>query len=354
MTAKLQRIIVSRTDAIGDVVLTLPLVGLLRRELGCEVIFLGKRYTQPVVACCPDVARFVDWENLCRTGSLDASEEEAAPSKPVSSRQVAEALRQLEADAIIHVLPNRAVARAARRAKIPIRIGTSHRIFHWPTCNRVVRLSRRRSNLHEAQLNLLLADPLLGDRCRLSLDEVRALMHFVPPVASPAMRHLLDPGRFNLVLHPKSNGSAREWPLNHYLRMVDDLPLEKFKIFVCGTADEGKQAAPLAMSSDVVNLCGQFSLEEYIAFLGIVDGIVACSTGPLHLTAAAGRHAVGLYTSRRPMHSGRWAPLGPHVHIFDSKRVCPGCDEPKNCLCMADIDSADVASALCSLPKLDN
>jgi hypothetical protein len=64
------------------------------------------------------------------------------------------------AAAIVHVFPRPQIARAARH--IPIRIGTYSRGYHWWTCNRLVRLHRKNSSLHEIELNLALLQPLLS------------------------------------------------------------------------------------------------------------------------------------------------------------------------------------------------
>ena len=45
--------LVSRTDAIGDVVLTLPVAGRLKQLFpGCRVVLIGRTYTAPVAAAC--------------------------------------------------------------------------------------------------------------------------------------------------------------------------------------------------------------------------------------------------------------------------------------------------------------
>ena len=48
--------LLSRTDSIGDVVLTLPMCGWLKQHIpGARIIFLGKTYTKAIIECCPDV-----------------------------------------------------------------------------------------------------------------------------------------------------------------------------------------------------------------------------------------------------------------------------------------------------------
>ena len=60
-----EKIIISRTDAIGDVVLTLPLAVYLKQQKpGCEIIFLGRNYTKPIVELCPAVDIFISWDDI--------------------------------------------------------------------------------------------------------------------------------------------------------------------------------------------------------------------------------------------------------------------------------------------------
>jgi heptosyltransferase-3 len=62
---KNKTIIISRTDSIGDVVLTLPMAGLIKKFYPqSKVIFLGKTYTEPVVALSKHVDEFINWDEL--------------------------------------------------------------------------------------------------------------------------------------------------------------------------------------------------------------------------------------------------------------------------------------------------
>ncbi len=161
--------LVARTDAIGDVVLTLPVAGQLKRQFpGCQVVLIGRSYTAAVAAACPWVDEFLAFDAL----------ETLPPATQLKQ------LGSYQAAAIIHVFPNKALARLAQKVGIPIRIGTRNRLFHWLTCNRLVALSRRHSPLHEAQLNLQLLRPL-GYAAALALPAVSELVRLVPVVALP-------------------------------------------------------------------------------------------------------------------------------------------------------------------------
>ena len=342
-----QTFLVSRTDAIGDVVLTLPVAGALKRGFpGCRVVFIGRRYTAAVVAACPWVDDF-----------LDADELFALPA----AAQVA-TLCGYGAAALLHVFPNRKLAYLGKKANIPLRIGTRSRWFHWLTCNRLVALSRRHSPLHEAQLNLALLTPLLP-----APTPALAALAATPSLTAPeplatAWRQLLlvrRPGQLNIVLHPRSRGHGREWGLDNFGHLVRRLHQAGHRVFVTGTAAEGQELAdwlPAHAQYLAADLTGQFSLPQFIAFLALVDGLVASGTGPLHLAAALGRHALGLFPPIRPMHPGRWAPLGPHADylVFD-KPNCADCRaQPAACACIKALTPALVAARVLAWQPLVN
>jgi len=331
--------LVSRTDAIGDVVLTLPVAGWLKQQHpGCRVVLLGRAYTAAVAAACPWVDEFLNVDEL---GQLAEKEQLAQ-------------LRHLEATAILHVFPNKWLARLARQAGIPVRIGTRNRVFHWLTCNRLVALSRRHSPLHETQLNLALLAPL-GYQTPLALPAVAELVRLqaAAPLRPEFQRLLAErrPGQLNVILHPRSRGSAREWGLAHFGQLARLLHAAGHRVFISGTAAEGAELADwLREHADFLaaDLTGQLALPEFIAFIAAADGLVAGSTGPLHLAAALGRHALGLYPPIRPMHPGRWGPLGPHAGylVFD-RPDCQDCRAaPAACTCIKAIAAATVAAQI--------
>ncbi|QKG57781.1 glycosyltransferase family 9 protein [Hymenobacter sp. BRD128] len=331
--------LVSRTDAIGDVVLTLPVAGWLKRyHPGCRVVLIGRAYTAAVAAACPWVDDFLNVDALWQL-----------PEKDQLAR-----LQSQAATAIIHVLPNKRLARLAKLARIPTRIGTRNRLFHWLTCTQLVALSRRHSPLHEAQLNLQLL-ALLGYTTPLGLATIARLVRLqAAALLRPGFQQLLAarrPGQLNIILHPRSRGSAREWGLAHFGQLVRLLHAAGHRVFVSGTQAEGEELAEWLREHTpfiTADLTGQLALPEFIAFIAAADGLVAGSTGPLHLAAALGRHALGLYPPIRPMHPGRWGPLGPHAEylVFD-RPDCQDCRaQPTACTCIRAIEAATVAARI--------
>ena len=330
--SEFKTIIISRTDSIGDVVLTLPVAHVLKKKFpGCRIIFLGKTYTKPVLECCSSVDEILCWDELLKL-------EENEQVKIFSS---------LKADCIIHVFPNKQVATLAKRCGIPIRIGTSHRLFHWFTCNKLPNFTRKNSELHEAQLNFKLLRPL-GIEGEFPLSEISSYFDLtrVRPLDAELIT-LIDPKRTNIILHPKSRGSAVEWGLSNFVKLVDILPKERFKVFITGTKEEGELIGNnFSNHPDVTNLGGKLSLTELISFINNCDALVAASTGPLHLAAVLGKKAVGIYPSVRPIHPGRWAPVGKRASVLVSKKSCAKCGKGEHCDCLSSVTPQEVAAVL--------
>jgi len=296
-----KNIIISRTDSIGDVVLTVPMAGFLKKRFpDCKIYFLGKSYTQPVIAKSSFIDTFINWDEI----------------QGQSTDEQVDFFSSLNADSIIHVFPNKQVAKIAKKAGIKERIGTSHRLFHIYTCNKRVNFSRRKSNLHEAQLNLKLLSPF-GINLIPSFDEITECYGFNKPAEANSVIHLLKDDKFNLIIHPKSKGSAVEWGMKNFQELMKILPEDGFEIFITGTKEEGKLVSTyIPKQSNIHDVTGKMSLSELINFIASADGLLAASTGPLHLAASNGINAIGLYSTAKPIHPGRWQPIGRKAQVI--------------------------------------
>ncbi len=326
------RIVISRTDNLGDVILTLPLAGFFKEQNPeNSIFFIGKNYTQAVIESSVYVDTFLAKEAILANPYL---------------------LAQENADAILFVFPDLDIAKIAKKARIPIRIGTSHRWWHWWYCNKRVRFSRKNSNLHEAQLNFKLLEGL-----DLFLEPNFGLIQDWYGLKAPALpenlQNLLSKEQFNIILHPKSKGSAREWHLDSYFALAKQNPDKQF--FITGTQAEGElisvQKPQIFELPNVKNLTGKLTLKELIAFIGAVEGIVACSTGPLHIAAALGKYALGIYPPIRPMHPRRWQPIGKKAKLLVLEKECSSCRKSNFCTCINAISVAEVSQEIAKWQK---
>lgn len=288
-----KHILISRTDGIGDVILTLPMAKHIKDAFPeVKVSFLGRSYTQAVIEGCLFVDTYLNWDEL----------------EKLPSEQAVKRLQELQIDTVLHVFPRKEVVELAKNAKIGTRVATARRWHTFSRVNKPLWYSRKKSNLHESQLNLKMLSAL-GIRPDLSLEAIADSYGLSAPEVELPPLEFLD-AETKIILHPMSHGSALEWPLEKYAELAGKLVDEGIAVAISGTQKERDRMEPYFEWDRFTDLGGKLSLPQLIAVIGKADVLVAASTGPLHIAAALQKFALGLYTPKRPLHPGRWMPVG--------------------------------------------
>ena len=329
-----KHIVISRTDSIGDVLLTLPVVAWLKSTYpSCHITFLCRNYTAPIVRCYQGIDEIMTLEMI--------------EALPLQSRVAY--ISEQRFDTVIHVFPRKELASLFKKAKVPNRIGTSHRGFHLLTCTIRPSFSRRRSNAHEAQLNFELLRPL-GLEKTPDFDQLNAwTKHLViPEMPLPeSIQQALNAANESVVLHPKSQGSAREWPIENYIELANQLVIENKTVFFTGTENEGILFRHLLPNdAQIIDTTGKLSIEQLLFLLSKSNALVACSTGPLHIAGFLGKRAIGLFSPKIPIHPGRWKALGARSIALVYDADCKTCKAKKPCDCIERITVNTVLSHL--------
>ena len=329
-----QTIAISRTDSIGDVVLTLPICVWLKKHFPeIKIIFIGSTYTLPIIKCLPEVDEVIDWKTI--------------EELPVQSR--ISFIQSIRIDIFIHVFPKKEIASLAKKAGIPYRIGTSHRPFHFLTCNIRPNFTRKKSDLHESQLNFELLRPL-GINHIPTLEEISEWMTSfqAPNIQLPEdLISFLNLNEKTIILHPKSQGSALEWGMKNYTALAHSLLESNFSVVFTGTEKEGLLFRNMIPKHpNCFDSTGKLSLDQLIVLIKKSTGLVACSTGPLHISGILGKTTCGLFSPRKPIHPGRWKALGKNVNIFTNDDNCPICAKKKPCRCIEEIEVSVILNTL--------
>ncbi|PCJ58445.1 MAG: glycosyl transferase family 9 [Planctomycetota bacterium] len=285
---------ISRTDSIGDVVLTLPLAGFLKeKDPNATIIFLGKNYTKPIVENASFVDRFISWDEL----------------ENKSFEEAVNFIKELNLDYFYHVFPKKSIAKIVKKAQVPHRVGTSHRFFHLFYCNERISFTRKGSDLHEAQLNC----ELFKSSFKFNTPTIENLITWtkINEIKPTEKVNSFLGSKPIVLLHAKSKGSAVEWGIAKFVNLSHELQALGFKVLFTGSSEEKELIEPFIEKTDYIeNICGQLTLEELLSLIQNSHALIACSTGPLHMAAASGIQSIGLFSTMRPIHPGRWHPIG--------------------------------------------
>ena len=315
MKAEQKRILIVRTDRIGDVVLSLPVVTALRRfRPDAHLSMLVQPAMRDLVKDHPDLDEVI--------------EDGADFRRSAGFFRFVRRLRAGAYDTVLLLHPRPRLAWALFLAGIPLRVGTAYRAYSV-LFNKRIREHRKTSTRHEAEYNLSLAAAIGADRTPVRFG-LAVTESGRDEAASLLKKKRIQGKRPLVVIHPGSRGSALDWPPERFAALADRLSAEKnATILVTGVESERDLINEFEdlCKQPVIPVVGELKLPGLIALLDSVDLVVANSTGPLHIAAAMGTRVFGLYPPLRPASVRRWGPWGqPENTITADFPECKRCN----------------------------
>ncbi len=297
------RILVCRTDRIGDLILTIPLIESLKAR--CpenEIDVLASEYAAPVLEYNPNINEIIGIDPTRLAGDSEYFE------------RVRKNLKTKAYQAALLVFPERIVCRLIRGAGMPYRIGTVRRL-HSFSFNRFLFHSRKRGLKHESEYNLDFLKFFPG-RPYITVPRV-----YITDKEKAEARRLLSENNVNgrvVVIHPGSGGSARDWPLGNFAELTRKISENGISVILTGSVAEKEmiECSGFMANENTINLAGQTDLRLLGAVMSLADLSIANSTGPLHLAAAVGTRVIGFYPNDKIMGPKRWEPLGEGHAVF--------------------------------------
>jgi lipopolysaccharide heptosyltransferase II len=174
----------------------------------------------------------------------------------------------------------------------------------------------------------------------------------VPPAEVAAWRERLglEPGRPAVALCPGAVGPSKRWPAAAYGEVARALTARGLAVWVLGSPDEALLAGEIAAAGGplVRDLTGP-DLRNAILALAAAAAAVSNDSGLLHVAAALGTPAIGIFGPTSPWH---WAPLNQLAAVIETRTElpCRPCHKPtcrlRHHRCMRDIPAAQVMEAV--------
>lgn len=338
-TPSIRRILVIRTDRIGDVLLSTPVLSALREVYPAAFLaILVRPYTLDVVEGHPalDLALIDDADRQHRgiRGLL----------------RLAGQIRAHRFEVVIVLHPTLRLALLCLLAGIPIRVGTGYRAYSM-LFNRRVYEHRRDARRHEVEYNMGLLSAL-GVTAPPSNPHITVTDTARRSIAARCDGWGIRPHEALVVLHPGSGGSARSWPPSYFAALGDRLgDTPGIRVILTGGPDEGELVRSVArqMHTEPITLVDETTIKELAALLEISRLCVTNSTGPLHMAAAVGTPTVALYCPIIPCSPSRWGPYGEgHRVLQPDVPACPRCIgtacEYFDCMTLVSVDSVSRAA----------
>lgn len=310
---KQKRILISRPDRVGDVVLSTPIPRELKKTFPRSyVAVLVRSYTKDIFLNNP----FVD--------EVIIADEFLSGSKKNFLKWVRE-IRKFKFTHALMLLPNERINYLLFFAGIKTRVGVGHKLFQLITGVKSVSRNKYIPLRHEADYCMNLARKIgvenadITPKIYLSDEEKEKL--------AEKRKSLLGEKKYLIGIHSTSGNSAPNWTPDYYADLIKLLiPNEELQI-VCTD-----QKVP----EIIFNTHGVKIPEEVLSIreFGIFDLLVSASTGPMHVCAAMGIKTISIFCPLTACSPKLWGPLGnesivvmPEENYCQNK--CPG--DPKVC-----------------------
>jgi lipopolysaccharide heptosyltransferase II len=325
-----KKILIVRTDRIGDVVLTLPLASILKNKFpGTNISFLLRAYTKSLA------------ENNININSVFTLIEEGGKPK------ITENVKQLKNkfDTAIIAYPTFRIALILFLAGIKTRIGSGFRWYSFFFSKKIYE-HRKDSLFHELEYNVHLIKALGIDE-KVNPENVR---YDLTPSETSRNRvkeefesRNVDLKKRLIIFHPGSGGSSIDLPFNSMKGLIEKSANElDVEILITGSSSEKELCQSLIVNKKTKNFAGLFELPELLAVIEKSDLMIANSTGPIHIAAALGKHVIGFYPKIITCSEQRWGPYTIKKKIFSPTINCSNCNkkqcEELDCMSSINID----------------
>lgn len=300
---KPNKILLIRTDRIGDVILTLPMVDTLKLNYpGSQIDLLVNKRVSELIQ---------DYPNINKVQSIEKE----------SLRAIMKLCKTNKYDLAIIVHPSFRIALALFCCRIKYRLGTGYRWYSF-LFNIKHYQHRKYSTKHELEYNLDLLNELGCTRPSDFVPKINVKSEFEKAVKEKLVLKGINPDKEFIIIHPSTMGSAKVWGQHNFVKLCNLLIDDKectFNIILTGTSSDEldlnrmmKQFNP----NSKVFVVSDLNLKDFSALIKLSKLFISNSTGPIHIAAAVGTFVIGFYSPVRTESALRWGPYTDRKRIF--------------------------------------
>jgi heptosyltransferase III len=327
----LENVLIIRTDRIGDVILTIPMIPFIKKHRkNGHVSVLVRQYTSELFIGNSDIDQVI------------ISDEAGSGFLSLLKK-----IRESKFDTAFVVSPNFKICLLLFLARIPVRVGTGYRWYSFLLTKKVYE-HRKYAENHEVEYNINFLKSLGINTQDDREFKIPILEKDKQKVQKIFKKNLLSEADKIVVIHPGSGNSALNLPEEQYIELANLIAQDKnVKIILTGGKGEENLVENINnnISGFSLPLVNVLNLREMAYLIKHALLFISNSTGPIHIAAAMGATVVGFYAPILACSEKRWGPYTNKKFIF--KPDVPECKKcsKKKCAhfnCMEKISIPDV------------
>ena len=313
--ASFKRILIVRTDRIGDVLLSTPVIKALRAQYPkAYIAMMVSPYAKDIVEGNPYLDEVVIYDKDGRHKSW------------ISSLRFALGIKKKKFDLAVVLHPANRVHLVTFFAGIPRRVGYDRKSGFLLTDR--IKHTKQCGEKHESEYNLDLL------RCLGIYPQDRTLFMPIRAESEEQAEVLFKQEGIKetdgvLVVHPGASCPSKIWPNERFAEVSDRLiDNYGFKVLViAGPRDMALAEAVIRhMRHPAVNLAGKTSVSQLASVLKRCRLFISNDSGPVHIASAVGTPVISIFgRNQKGLSPKRWGPLGIKDKVLHREVGCIEC-----------------------------
>jgi heptosyltransferase-2 len=329
-----KRILIVRTDRVGDVILSTPVIKALRDAYpGAYLAMVVRPYTKVIIEGNPYLDEVILYDKDGRQKSW------------FSTLRFSRGLVKNKFDLAIVLNPSRRSNFIPFLAGIPKRVGYDRK-SGWLLTDRI-KDTKSEGKKHEIEYNLDLVRSLgvhPGDTSTF-MPIARESEKWVEAIFN---KENIRPSDRLVVINPGASDNSKMWLPERYAQVADKLSEKKMKVIILGGPGDEKICREVisSMHCPYINMVGNNNISQAASLLKRCSLFICSDTGPMHIASSCGIPVLAIWSRSQPGLSPlRWGPHNTKSGFIHKDAGCAEClahNCAKGFLCLQAVTAEDV------------
>lgn len=297
MAQKYPVILLVRNDKMGDLILSIPAISWLRKNLpNAKLVWLVKKELRDLAMLCPHVDDVIYDDGF---------------------RSIMNKINSYQFDIALTFFSTFRIGYLLNKAKIPIRLAPKTKLAQFFYNHKIVQ-KRSRSQKPEYEYNTELVSELfnilqiqdiidIDKPPYIKLDDIKnnqIKREF-------AKKYQIDNEKKIIFIHPGTGGSSNTLSIEDYSKICIGLRgFDDYNFIIHHSVDDERVAndliSKLPKNISITKINPTKDKIQMVKNISVCDLFISGSTGPLHIAGALNKKTVGFYPSKKSSTSLRW------------------------------------------------
>jgi heptosyltransferase-2 len=331
---KFKRVLLSRCDKIGDLILTTPAIAAVRYAWpNAYMGFLCNKYTQDILDGNPDVDEIIPLDKNGKHKGI------------FGFLKLVREIRTRKFEIMINFHPTNRVHLLGFFARIPIRIGYDWKMGFLNDV--IIKHKKQLGEKSEAEYNFDLLKTV-------GIEDKKFPQRIIvsPQEENWVEEEMRSKGLNRFVLiHPGASCISKMWPLDSFITLAEKI-MYNFDIqvvFILGPREEYMEEKIIQAFRGKVTVYKNLALKKLIALVSKCSFFISNDSGPMHIADAVRKPLIVIFGRNQPgLSPRRWGPVNKSAVVLWKDVGCKEClahNCKKGFLCLKAITVDEVFGA---------